>query len=403
MDTELEERDRCAGIVRASRMFGTENSAHEAIASGESLSAYRQKAVMQAATRPASLGMSRSELRRYSLARALSSLATPPHHREKGFEWEIHAELAKRHRGEHGIAFGVDEHPGLLYIPPDVAAHLAQRDLTAASGGGYLVGTENAASWVDLLGPRNVGRALGVTVLDSLRSNITIAKEGAGTSAAQWLATENSATNETQPAVGQIALTPKTGAVYTEFSRQLLLQSSPSADAFIARILLRRFSELVDAALLSGSGAAGQPLGIVNTAGIGSVSGTSLALAQVLELQTDIGDALGPNCGYVTTRAVAAVLAARQKATGTSTFLWEGSLFDGVLGGYRAMTSSTVATGNLLFGAWDCAVLASWGTLAVEINPFAGFTAGTLGARVLHAVDVGVLRPDAFTLAATVT
>ena len=40
--------------------------------------------------------------------------------------------------------------------------------------------------------------------------------------------------------------------------------------------------------------------------GVGSVTGTSIAYAGMLEFQTDIGNALSPSCGYVATPIVAA-------------------------------------------------------------------------------------------------
>lgn len=401
---EHDERDRCAAIVRASRMFGTED-AFDAISSGESASSYRQKVILQSATRPAALGMSRSELRRYSLARALSSLCEHPHARTEGFEWEIHEELAKRHVDQYGGPLTSQPDSGLcILVPPDVAFDIMRRDLTVASAaqGGDLVDTQNAPTWVELARPRSVALSLGVQSLDGLRSNLTIARETTGPTVT-WQATEGSTATESTPGTGQIALIPKTASAYTEFSRPLLLQSSPAVDRFLTRILLDATGVAVDVGVLNGSGAAGEPLGLINTAGIGSVSGTSLALTGVHEFQADIGDALSPFCGYATTRAVAKLLAERERITGSGLSLWTGSLYEGTLGGYRAMSSGNIPAAHLLFGDWPMILLASWGTLAVEINPFANFAGAIIGARVMHSLDVGVLRPSAFSVATATT
>ena len=90
MEQEVQERDRCTSIIRAARMFDSETAALDAITSGESPSTFRQKVVMHAATRPAALGMSRTELRRYDLARGIAAMCDPQG--KKDFEWEIHAE-----------------------------------------------------------------------------------------------------------------------------------------------------------------------------------------------------------------------------------------------------------------------------------------------------------------------
>jgi HK97 family phage prohead protease len=177
---EHDERDRCAAIVRAARMFDAEDH-YEAITSGESASAYRQRAVLKGATRPASLDMSRSELRRYSLTRAIGQLMGGPP-RQNSFEWEIHDELRQRHTNEHGGSLTDVNNGCTILLPPDVAFDIVKRDLTAASasGGGYLVGTENAPSWVELARPRSVALSLGVESLDGLRSSLTISRETAG-------------------------------------------------------------------------------------------------------------------------------------------------------------------------------------------------------------------------------
>lgn len=397
-----EERERAAGIVRAARMFECEPRALDAIERGESVSEFRQRAMLSGALRPAALGMSQTELRRYSLRNAILAMHSLPGTRQRTFEIEVGEELAKRHVLPNGVSLlDAATHPCRLMIPPDIATR-ETRDMTVASapGGGYLVGTSNLPSWVELARPRSLALSLGVDQLDGLTSNLTIARETV-TPTITWLSGEGTPAAETQPSVGQISLTPKTAAAFTQFSRQLLLQSSPSVDRFLTRTLLAAMGVAVDVAVINGSG--GQPTGLLNTAGLGTVNGAALALAGVHEFQTDIADALSPFCGYATTRAVAALLAQRQKATGTSSFLWEGNLYEGTLGGYRAMTSGNVPAGNLVFGDWPSILLASWGTLAIEIDPYTNFATALINARVMHSLDVGVLRPAAFALAPTVS
>ena len=179
----------------------------------------------------------------------------------------------------------------------------------------------------------------------------------------------------------------------------MLLQTNAGVERFLANDLLSTVAIAVDLAAIAGSVANGQPTGIINTAGVGSVTGTSLNTAGVLEFQTDVANALAETSGYATT---AAVLAARV-ATGTQSYLWQGSLYNGVLGGLRAMSSAQVPTGDMVFGDWSRLIVGGWGTLQVEINPFAIFPAGVLGARVLFVLDVGCVMPTAFSIATSVT
>lgn len=67
------------------------------------------------------------------------------------------------------------------------------------------------------------------------------------------------------------------------------------------------------------------------------------------------------------------------------------------------MTSGNMPAANLVFGDWPSVLLGQWGTIGVEVNPFANFPNAILGARVLASVDVGVLRPSAFSVATAVS
>jgi hypothetical protein len=58
---------------------------------------------------------------------------------------------------------------------------------------------------------------------------------------------------------------------------------------------------------------------------------------------------------------------------------------------------------NILFGDFSKVVLAEWGVLEVEVNPYANFAAGIVGVRAMYSIDVGVRYAAAFSLATSVT
>jgi hypothetical protein len=161
----------------------------------------------------------------------------------------------------------------------------------------------------------------------------------------------------------------------------------------------------VDVGTLDGTGSGGQPTGISATSGIGSVSGTALAAAGVLEFQSDVASAnvtpMRP--GYVTTPPVAALLMVRPELPSTGTTrLWTGNLWDGALFGMPAMSSNQLTAASMIFGDWQEVVVGEWGVLEVEVNPFAGFQAGIIGVRAIYSMDVGVRRPFAFSRATSI-
>ena len=354
----------------------------------------------------AKLGLSDGETRNYSLVRAIRA-AYENNWSQAGFELECSREIAKR----------LDKVPDAtrFFVPFEVQArsmptpaHLtgrARRDLTAATAaaGGYLVATDNV-SFIEMLRNRSVTYRMGAMRLGGLKGNVTVPKQ-TGAATWYWLASESSSITESQQTLGQLALSPKTGGAYTEISRQLLLQSSPDAEVLVTSDLARVGGLGIDSAVLAGSGASGQPTGITNTAGIGSVTGTSLGYAGVLEFQTDIATAnvLPQAAGYATTPTVAALMMQRVKFASTASPLWEGNLWDGTMAGFQAMSSNQMAAGSMLFGDWSSVVVAEWGVLEIEVNPFANFQAGIVGVRAMVSMDCGLRYPAAFSLATTIT
>lgn len=350
------------------------------------------------------LDMSTSEKRRYSLMRALRA-ASNKDWRHAGLELEANQALVKRlnkiPRAE--TSFFVPLDVMMRDLPPQ------KRDMTVAgvSGSNYLVQTDNQpGSFIDLLRNSSVALSMGVTRLSGLQGNVTIPKMTAGNTA-YWLADETTQITESQPTIGQLSLAPKNVAALTELSHQLLQQSSPDAEQLVLTSIARDIGLAVDVGILRGSGASGQPTGIVNTAGIGAFTGTSLASAGVLNAIGDVGaaNALFPGCGFVTTHAVAALLMDRPNVTSATdgTSLWQGRMEEGTIRGYRAIASGQMSSATMLFGWWPSVLLAEWGVLELMMNPFSDFTRGLSAVRGWYTCDVGVRYAGAWSYASSIT
>lgn len=363
------------------------------------------------------LGMSKREVKQYSVLRAIGAVVDN-NWKSAGLELEAHQEIQKRvgrtpkSNNSFFVPFDVQARGMDLSdeaIEREVARRVARatgrRDLTVASGsgGGFLVATQNMG-FVELLRNATVLYALGARRLGGLTDSITIPRQTSG-GTAYWLSTEATAVTESQLVLGQIAMTPKTVGAYTEISRQLTLQANPDAETLVMADLAAQVAVDIDAKGINGSGASGQPTGLLNTSGTGSVTGTSIAYAGVIEFQTDVfgANALSGSSGYLTTGVVAGLLKQRVKWGSTASPLWDGRLEDGNVDGYRGMASNQVPAGFLIFGDFSQIVIAEWGVLEVDVNPFANFPAGILGVRAISSVDIAVRYPSAFSIASSVT
>lgn len=389
------------GTQFANRVADASAMAIAAVSNGTPVEEFRKQLMEKLATAPlpapsSQLGLNQREQNSYSLMRAIRAMVDRDWS-QAGYERECSEAIMKR----AGIASAAN---GGFYVPYEI---LSKRDLSAGtpSAGGYLVATDNlAGSFIDLLRNRTVVAKLGAVMLPGLVGNVTIPKLTAG-GTAYWLTNEATAITESNQTLGQLALTPKNVGAYTEVSRQLMLQSSPAVDALVMGDLAKVLGIAIDLAALEGSGGSGQPTGISNTAGIGSVTGTSIDYAKVLEFQTDVaaGNALAGNCAYVTTPAIAALLLQRVKVASTYSPLWEGSVLDGQMAGFRATSSLQLTAASMIFGDFSQVVIGEWGMLEIAMNPYANFAAGITGIRAFQTVDVGIRQAGAFSRATSIT
>lgn len=350
------------------------------------------------------LGISLGEANRFSLTRAIKACAENNNWKDAPFELECSRAVADKLRKPN--------EPNRFYIPFEVlqrpvdrlAMGQEKRDLTvaSASGGGYLVATENVG-FIEMLYNRSVAFRMGVRRLSGLQGNVTIPKQ-TGKATSYWLGSESTDITEGNQTFAQIALTPKNVGAYTEISRQLLLQSSPGAEGIVTSDLAMSVAIAADLGVINGGGSA-EPQGIIGTSGIGSVTGTTLAYAGILEFQSDVAAAniMPVAGGYVTTPVVSAKLMARSRFSNTDTPLWVGNVWNGQMAGFPAMSSMQIPTDNMLFGDWSEVVVGEWGVLEVEVNPYANFKAGIIGVRAFYSMDVGVRRAAAFSLATSIT
>jgi HK97 family phage major capsid protein len=288
--------------------------------------------------------------------------------------------------------------PGCIYIQ--------HRALTAgvASAGGYLKGLEVPGVFGESGLDPDLADELGVEKVP-MQGDGAFAKMSTGFTTA-WLANETSQISESTPVIGSVASTPKRVGGYFEISRQLLMQTSPAASALIVRELVRQVRHAIVVALFNGSGAGGQPTGIINTSGVGNQSGTSLAWAGIIEMMR-LCEATGPLTAtrgvFLLDPASAKLMRTRERATGAGLIL-----NDDKIGPYRAIVTNTMPASSVLFGDWSQVVVPTWGVLEIGADPYmanggAGFRAGIVGVRCFAHVDVAVLRPGGFAKSTSVT
>lgn len=351
--------------------------------------------------RSVSLGLSRRELERYSLARAILASAGGRLAADAGFELEVSKAEAK--------ARGIAEPMGAasFYVPDEVL----RRDMTApgVSGSNYLIGTDTAPRGIvaETLRTMSVIGRLGIQVEDNMVGDVTIPAVTVAP-VPTWLASDGVSTiNAAQPTIVQRPATPHTVAALTTCSHQLLTTAPALAERLAKAEIGASLATGADEAFLQGSGVSGEPQGMVGATGVGSVTGTSIAYAGLLEFQSDVlaANALRApeSFGYVTTPTIAKLLASRQRFTGTDSPLWQGQLADGTVAGARAVATLSAPASTIVAGDFSTAIMLLWPGLLLAADPYTGFRTGVVTLRAMLSLDFVLLRPAGFSVAESVT
>jgi HK97 family phage major capsid protein len=351
-----------------------------------------------------SIGLTEKEAREFSFLKVLRAMSDPTNQKlwdAASFEREVSIATADQ--------FKHRKFRGNFAVPSDVLltqrnVGMQQRDLNVTNNaqGGYMVGTNiQPQSFIELLRNRMMVRQLGARVLSGLEGNITIPKQtGAGT--AYWV-NETGDITESQQSVGQVAMSPKTVGGYTEFTRRMLLQSSMDVEQFVRDDLAQILAIGIDRAALKGSGTGGEPLGILNTTGIGSVTITTgtLPFSKMVDLETEVAidNADLGTLAYLASATDRGIMKKTEKASSTGIYVWSnmpGQAGVGEVNGYLAYATNQLAADEVIFGNWAELIIGEWGVLDLNINPYKKDQSGGVCVTALQDVDIAVRHAESF-------
>lgn len=345
-----------------------------------------------------------AECRKFSLVRAIAA-QIPGMDVDAGREREISAELARRSgRAFQGVAV-----PLSVFHQP-IERRVITTALPAGGPGSNIIATDLLGNeYIDRLRAALRIRQLGARVLSGLVGNIDIPRLKASATSG-WVA-ENAAITATDAQHEKITLAPRHAGAITEFSRNMLMQSTPDIEALIRDDFAKILAEAVDKAAIKGGGA-NEPTGVLGTAGIGSVAlGTNGAVPtwdSVLSLIAAIetANALDGKLAFLTNgKAVKKMRGTVRVATTDSVMILEGP---DTLAGYPLLSTNLVpsdgakGTGTLLssliFGNWSELLIGYWSEFDLLVNPYeaTAYSKGNVQVRGMITMDIKLRHPESF-------
>ena len=381
-----------ADIIELGTRHNQGGMAREFIASGKSVDEFRgallEKIGSDTALEDSGIGMKKAEVQQFSLVRLINALSNPGDVRARdaaAFEFECTRAAAEKYAGE---ARGV-------ILPADVL-RTWKRDLNSADDSALFGDDYRGESFIDVLRNNSSVMQAGARTLSGLSGDVVIPKKTAASSAG-WIATDGGAASESEFTVGTVSLTPKQIGAFTDMTRQLRQQSSMDVENMIRDDLGQAIALAIDLGGLEGSGASGQPTGLLNQGSLTKVTafaGVNPTFAEVVTLETAVANAnaLMGNLAYISRTNMIGAMKTTEKASGTAQFLTDGS----TLNGHRLVSSNQGTDGNLYFGNWNDLLLGFWSGLDLLVDPYSLSNTGSVRVNAFQTCDVAVRHVESF-------
>ena len=339
-----QERQRIAEITRLAVRHNMRDFGDEHIGAGTSLSEFRGLMLDKIGTAPLDnpvnqIGLGEKETRQFRLSRFM--LAQMTGRREDApYEMEVVDTVSKQMR-QNGLVskgaplpyeFMTAQIPGVRVF--DGVAYVGTRALntgTAAQGGNLVATDLLAADFITLLRNACLLSRMGARTLGGLVGNVDIPRQIAGVSPSA-VAEAAAATAGSSDIFGKVSMAHHSVHGIMEATQELLRQSSLEIETFLRLDLLQGMATTRDYLGLNGTGTNNQPLGLLNTTGVGVVvggdNGAKAAWKDIVKLETLAAaqNVTSGALGYLTNAKVRGLLKETEKFTGSGKEIWTAAM-----------------------------------------------------------------------------
>ena len=306
------ERSRIAGISALCSKHDLEDMGRQLIEGGRSIDEARAAVLEKLGAKPVEtvkpVELEQRDHSNYQIADGIRAMCTGDwSSRGAGLVRELSQEVMR--------ASGLTASSERSFFVPFSALTRATYVTSTASAGGNLVATDLLADdFIEALRNASPVMGLGVRTMNGLVGDVAIPRRS-GVASTYYLSTETTAITQSESSFDQVTMSPKNLASLSKYSRQTLIQGTPGIESLVRTDLTDGILAALDSAIINGSGSSGQPTGIRNVSGIGSVAmgtnGAALTMEKVVDLETEIlqdNALVGDAMAYVTNAKVVAGL-----------------------------------------------------------------------------------------------
>jgi HK97 family phage major capsid protein len=329
----------------------------------------------------------RNELRKFSVAKMIAHKAGLGG--DAGFEIEMQGELAKR-AGKQAEGF---------YVPTEI---FEQRVALTSANGAIVDSDYRPDQFISALTNSTIMGQMGATTLTGLTGDVILPRE-TGSPNVGWV-NENEALGTGDATFDSVGLSPKHVGGISEYSRQMVMQSSPDIENLLRGMLARDIGTEIDRAAISGTGADAEPLGILNDTDVPTVAFDTDLFTTTADM---IGAADAANVGsrraFLATNALK--ISAMKLRDANELPIPLSATFHGETVNFTNQAPSNLGVDEdeeaLIYGDWRDFLIGVWSQLDVLVNPYAesAYSKGNLLIRAMATVDFGIRRPGSFAIA----
>lgn len=293
---------------------------------------------------------------------------------------------------------GIEPKKGGLLVPASIFEKRTTQTTTTADK--IVPDDYRASEMIGLLRNSLIVRSLGARVLSGLRGDVVIPKQ-TGASTAYWLAEGDSLT-ESNPTFDTISMSPKHVGALSSLSRQLIQQSNPAIEQLVRDDFVQVVSAAVDKALIHGTAAAKQPVGILAAANVQTGNLATLSWANLLGLLEKLALVnVTPNAALIHPKVATKLASTLKDSTVGAEYLLTAGRVAGIpahVTNQLDAKSGTPDKGRMILGDFTQLVIGEWGATEILANPYAPtyYEAGAVQLRILHTMDAAVRNPQAF-------
>lgn len=197
-------------------------------------------------------------------------------------------------------------------------------------------------------------------------------------------------------------------AGFVDISKQLLAQENMSVEAMIRRDVANAIAEKVEKSAFGKETATGDVPGGIFAELSADVKG-AMTWEQIVAMETaaDMQNALFGNLAYIMHPTLVGKAKTKVKdASGAGGFIFAGN-GDGLINGYRALRTSSVASGigdgsdefGIVFGNWNDYFLGQWGGIELTVDPYTQALQGVVRLHINSYWNMGFIRKESFCVA----